>query len=260
MFAKIQDQWISVANEAVEALIDTILHIGVSLINDKNYSLSIKWHRRAYNLLHKVGADRLSDKGHNLRLSVIQTFIRCLLHSDTSDDMREADELISHVEAELGDKTYILHWRLEILQMSAEGNADTSSQASILRRMIMIMERSEDVFQLIMQHIRHLFRKNGQVGCALMDELILTKLLQFQKPQWIGKALLRRIWMATQEDTENETTVVSTLLSTIRDEAGLLNGDICGAIHAVSTLAHMFDLRLTALAAMEENTVIIWSR
>lgn len=236
MFAKIQDQWISVASDTVEALIDAIHHIGMSLINKSNYSLSIKWHRRAYELLHKVGADRLSDKGRHLRLSVIQTFIRCLLHNNTSEDMREADELISHVEAELGDKTYILHWRLEILQKSAEANTDTSSQASILRRMIMSMESSEEVFQLIMQHVRQLFRQNSQLGRALMDELILTKLLRFQKQQWIGKALLRRMWMATQDDTTNETTEVSTLLCTIRDEGGLLNGDICGAIHAVSTL------------------------
>lgn len=260
MFAKIQDQWISVASKAVEVLIDTIHHIGVSLINDKKCPLSIKWHRRAYNLLRRVGADRLSDKGRDLRLSVIQTFIRCLMQSNNSEAMREADELLSHVEAELGDKTYILHWRLEILQKSSGANADTSSQGSILRRMITIMESSEEVFQLIMQHIRQLFRQNGQLGRALMDELVLSKLLQLQKPQWTGKALLRRMWMATQDDKANETTEVFTLLSTIRDEGGLLNGDMCGAIHAVSTIVSICSTQLTALAPVEESTVFVWPR
>ena len=202
----------------------------------------------------------MSDKGRDLRLSVIQTFIQCLLHVDTPEGIREADELVSCVEAELGDKAYILHWRLDLLEKSADANMHVSSRASVIRRMIMIMENTEEVFQVIMHHIRQVFKQNCQLGRALMDEMILTKLLRFQNSQRTGKALLRRMWMATQGDTQGETTEISTLLNKIQDEASVLNGDICGAIHGVSIAEPALMLQLTSLASMEEGTILIWPR
>ncbi|KAK7423893.1 sporulation-specific protein 22 [Neonectria punicea] len=212
---------------SAELMADTLQHIGSDLSSKGDYSMALKWLRRAYELINGQELERLSAEGLELRLAICHQLVQVLLAIGSPENLREADDLVAYVESEIGDKPVVLHWKLEILQKSPAEVFDTDACASLLRRMIRSIDFSDAVFGFLLHNIKELRDRSSRLAMGLLDELLLTRLFPLANPDWIGKAIVRRVWMSTMEadDVDGATDLMALIARVPQESSALLNAD-----------------------------------
>lgn len=226
---------------SAEVLADTLRHIGADLFSKGDYKLAIKWSRRAYDVLNSQDLGLISAQGLENRIAICHNLVQSLLRISTPESLNEADNLVAYVEAQIGDKPVVLHWRLEILQSSPDEVFDADKYSSILRRMIRTFDSCEQSFLFLLHHIKELRNKNPILAVALMDEFLTSRVLKTDNHKWLNKALVTRVWMSTMEtdspNTHKSREALNELLDTVSDEISEpLSPDAAGAAHSVSSL------------------------
>ncbi|KAH7181876.1 meiosis protein SPO22/ZIP4 like-domain-containing protein [Fusarium sp. MPI-SDFR-AT-0072] len=199
MYAKADDLLHNLDPSSAEHLADTFHGIGGDLLSRGDNEMALKWLRRALDLINDQALERLSTEGLELRISIHHELIQALLATGSQDGLQEAENLVSHVESEIGDKPVVLHWRLEILQRSPSEVFNADACASILRRMIRSLDLSDAGLGFLLHGISELRMRGPRLAIGLMDELLLRKLMPSRNMDWIGKSIVRRVWMGTME-------------------------------------------------------------
>lgn len=204
--------------------------------------MAVKWLKRAYDIINLQALDQLSAKGLELRLAICQGLVRGLLDVGSDVCFKEANDLIEYIESEIGDKPLVLHWRLELLQRAPGEAFDVDAYSSILHRMVRAFDYSDASFYFLLHHLRNLREKSPRLSRGLLDELLLQHVISSRKGEWIGKIVVKRIWMVTVDPIDSSRDADSTelltdlqrLLDKVHD--GLhepLSSDIAGAAHSV---------------------------
>ncbi|KPM36312.1 hypothetical protein AK830_g10246 [Neonectria ditissima] len=257
MYTKAEDLRHHLDPSSAELMADTLQHIGSDLSSKGDYVMALKWLRRAYALINGQELERLSTGGLELRLAICHQLVQVLLAIGSPDYLQEADDLVAYVESGIGDKPVVLHWKLEILQKSPAEVFDTDAYASILRRMILSVDFSDAVLGFLLHNIRELRDRSSKLAVGLLDELLLTRLLPLGNSDWIGKAIVRRVWMSTMETgTSDGATDLMALIARIpQDSAIMLNADATIAAHSLMWK------KMDALYIKEEyKTAELWCR
>jgi len=122
-------------SNTTESLADVLYEIGKDLLHKQQYSLSIKWLDRAYNVLNDQELDRLSMDASELRTSIMQTLVKALLSLKDQEAIGRARSLVSLLESVLGDKLIVLLLKLEILSAPSADAFDSSQYSDVLQRM-----------------------------------------------------------------------------------------------------------------------------
>ncbi|RGP64107.1 transcription factor [Fusarium longipes] len=207
-----------------ERLADTFHCIGSELASKEDHDMALKWLQRALNLINAPGPERLSTEGLDLRISIYHELIQALLATNSEENLKEADNLASLVESEIGDKPIVLHWKLEIIQRSPGELSDTNACASILRRMIRSLPLSDLGLGFLLHSIGELRTRGPRLAIGLMEDLIIKKLIPCGNMDWMGKAIVRRVWMGTMEaDTSVGVEDLVRLLDQLTKEVGQCN-------------------------------------
>ncbi|KAG5745521.1 hypothetical protein H9Q70_011785 [Fusarium xylarioides] len=199
MYAKADDLLHNLDPTSAEHLADTFHGIGGDLLSRGDNEMALKWLQRALELINGQAPERLSTEGLELRISIHHELIQAFLATGSQDGLQEAENLVSHVESEIGDKPVVLHWRLEILQRSPSEIFNADACTSILRRMIRSLDLSDAGLGFLLHGISELRIRGPRLAIGLMDELLLRKLMPSRNMDWIGKAIVRRVWMGTME-------------------------------------------------------------
>lgn len=189
---------------SAEAMADTLHHIAADLLARKDFDMALKWFKRAHDMLHAQGLDKLSMRGLDLRMAITHGRVQSLLASPSPGCLHEASDLVAYVESEMGDKPVVLHWQLEILQKSPAETFDAEAYSSVLRRMIRCFDFSDGTLDFLLHHTRHLRDKSPRLACALLDELTRQHLLQSGRAEWVDKAIVKRVWMETTQPASAE--------------------------------------------------------
>lgn len=237
MFRKMEALGTSLDVSSAEHMADTVRQIGADAASRKDHAMALKWLRRADDLLATHDLDKLSVHGLELRLSICHDRLQSLLGVGTPEALEEAEDLVAHAESEVGDKPVVLHWRLELLQRGA-GQAvdDVDSYAAILRRMMRAPDLSDPSLDYILHHIKELGGRSSPLACHLLDELIRSRLAQPVNLSWMGKAMVRRVWMETTmepESAEPRPTLLRLLDDLSDGLPELLSPEAAGAVHSV---------------------------
>ncbi|RAL61514.1 hypothetical protein DID88_009553 [Monilinia fructigena] len=83
-----------------ESLSDTLYEMGKALLEKEQHTLAVKWLERAYEVLNGDELDKLSVDATELRISIIETLIKALLHEKTTESIQRAQDLVGLLEAE----------------------------------------------------------------------------------------------------------------------------------------------------------------
>lgn len=237
MFAKATTLLHHLDPSSAEQLADTFHSIGTDLSSRNDYDMALKWLRRALGLINEQELERLSTEGLELRMAIHHELIQALLATEAKESLQEAGDLASLVESEIGDKPVVLHWKLEILQKSPSEVFNEDACASILRRMIRSLDLSDAGLGFLLHAISELRTRGPQLAVGLLGELILKKLIPSGNMNWIGKALVRRVWMAMMEtDTAVSVADLIRILDQVAQEAGQCDVDAATAALSVSTV------------------------
>ncbi|KAH6608155.1 hypothetical protein Trco_004468 [Trichoderma cornu-damae] len=235
MFGKIDALRPTLDPHSAEIIADTLQHLGFDLISKGDHGMAVKWLKRAYDVINHQPLDQLTIGGLELRLAICQGLVRGLLDVGSQESIQEANDLVEYVESEIGDKPLVLHWRLEILQKAPGEVFDTDAYSSILHRMVRSFDYSYSSFEFLFYHIKNLNEKTPRLARGLLDELLLQHVVSSNNSEWIGKIVVRRIWMSTVDDTDSAESLPQ--LRNLLDKAydGLsesLGSDIAGAAHS----------------------------
>ncbi|KAG9506779.1 hypothetical protein J7337_000319 [Fusarium musae] len=221
MYAKADDLLHNLDPTSAEHLADTFHGIGGDLLSRGDNEMALKWLRRALDLINDQALETLSTEGLELRISIHHELIQAFIATGSQDGLQEAENLVSHVESEIGDKPVVLHWRLEILQRSPSEVFNADACASILRRMIRSLDMSDAGLGFLLHGISELRMRGPRLAIGLVDELLLRKLMPSRNMGWIGKAIVRRVWMGTMEaDASASVADLTQTLNQLVQEAG----------------------------------------
>ncbi|KJZ71961.1 hypothetical protein HIM_08641 [Hirsutella minnesotensis 3608] len=235
MFTKTDALRQSLHVSSAEAMADTLRHIGFDLAARGNHTLALKWLKRAHGLIEIQNLEQLSTHGLELRLAICHGIFQSLLAQNTSHSLQEAGDLVTYVETELGDRPVVLHWRLELLQKTPDEVADAHAYASVLRRLIRAFDHSDETFHFILHQIQQMREKNIRLAIGLLEEF--TKLLASRSGNvaWLSKAIVKRIWMATvQDDEEDPIPALQGLIDGTFDSlSGPLQPDAAGSVQSL---------------------------
>ncbi|UKZ81939.1 hypothetical protein TrVFT333_009717 [Trichoderma virens FT-333] len=235
MFGKIDALRPTLDSSSAEIIADTLQHIGFDVASKGDHGMAVKWLKRAYDIINHQALDQLSTKGLELRLAICQGLVRGLLDIGSEVCVQEASNLIEYIESEIGDKPLVLHWRLELLQKAPGEAFDIDAYSSILHRMVRSFDYSDASFCFLLHHIKALREKNPRLARGLLDELLLKHIISSKRSEWIGKTVVRRIWMTTIDDTNSieALTDLQNLLDKVNDALSEpLPSDIAGAAHS----------------------------
>ncbi|KAL2684721.1 hypothetical protein Neosp_005808 [[Neocosmospora] mangrovei] len=156
MYTKADDLLRCLDPFSAEHLADTLQDIGANLSGKGDHEMALKWLRRAHALINGQELERLSTEGLEIRMAIHHDLIQTLLATHSPERVQEADDLVSYVESEIGDKPVVLHWKLEILQRSPSEIFDVDACASILRRMVRSMDLSNATLGFLLHNINEL--------------------------------------------------------------------------------------------------------
>lgn len=238
MFSKTEALNSHINPSSAENMADTLQKIGSSLILKNDFAMAVKWLRRAFEIINAQPMEQLSVEGLDTRLAICQDLIQSLLGVNNIESISEANDLVTYIEGEIGDKPIVLHWRLEILQKSPEDASDAETYASILRRMVRVFDSTEHTFQFLLYHIQELRNRSLRLAGSLLDEVLMQRVLPSSNIDWLNKLIVRKIWLTTMEDGSNgskEVCHVFESLSIILDSIGEpLSAEVAGASQSVS--------------------------
>ncbi|KAJ4014976.1 sporulation-specific protein 22 [Fusarium irregulare] len=230
MYTKADDLLHLIDPSSAERLADTFQCIGSELLSKEDHDMALKWLRRALDLVNSQGLERLSKEGLELRMSIYHELIQTLLATGSQENLEEADGITLQIEAEIGDKPIVLHWKLEVIHRYPDEIFDIDSCASILRRMIRSYTLTDAGLGFLLHRIGELRPRGPRLAKGLMEELITKKLLPHGNVDWIGKAVVRRVWMATMEtETLVATKDLVRLLNQLAQEIGQCNVEASAA-------------------------------
>jgi hypothetical protein len=218
-----------------ESLADVLYEMGKDLFRKQQYALAVKWLERAYEVLNGQELDRLSMDAGELRISVIQTSVKALLGMKTSEMTSRARDLIQLLESDVGDKLIVMLLKLEMLSGSSCEVFDGDAYSNILQKMTRTMPLNSNNFRLIMFHIRKLNDKSPNLACRTIDEFLNLRILEGERPEWIEKAIITRLWITvSQRDSAESLVALDDLLSTISTKTQQPLGP--AAAHAAHTV------------------------
>ncbi|KAL7799887.1 meiosis protein SPO22/ZIP4 like domain-containing protein [Trichoderma ceciliae] len=235
MFGKIDILRPTLDSSSAEIIADTLRHIGFDLTSKGDHGMAVKWLKRAYDIINHQALDQLSKNGLELRLAICQGLVRGLLDIGSQACVQEANGLIEYVESEIGDRPLVLHWRLELLQKAPGEAFDIEAYASILHRMVRSFDYSDASLYFLLHHIKHLRERSPRLARGLLDELLLQHVISSKKSVWIGKTVVRRIWMSAADDSNPVEALadLQSLLDKAYDSLSEpLDSDIAGAAHS----------------------------
>lgn len=203
------------ANTA-ESMADALFEMGKNMLERKQYDLAVKWLERSYDVLSGQELDKLSIDASELRVSIIESFVRSLLCLQTPESMKKGQNFIELLESEFGDKLVVLVLRMDLITAEGSGNFDRDAYSDALRRIIRCVVMGEDSFKLVMARIRILNTESPSLACKVMDDFIRLRVVKEGRGCWIDKALISRLYMAVCQAESKETiTAVEHLVSEV---------------------------------------------
>lgn len=182
-----------------ENMANVLYEMGKDLFHKQQHLLSVKWLERAYEVLTSQELDKLSMDANELRISIMQMFVKALLALNTPEMTERAQGIIRLLENEIGDKLIVLLLKLECLSSAPGELFDSNMYHSILKRMIRTVPLSESNFKLIMFHVKKLNERNSTLASSTLEDLLNLRLLEDGKEEWIEKTIITRLWILTSQ-------------------------------------------------------------
>lgn len=235
MLARLEPLRQDLDTNSTEMIADALQHIGADFAQKQDHPMALKWLKRAQQTINSSDIDELSVDGLEIRLAICQSLFRALLSQMTPEALQEAEELVSLMEDQVGDKPVVLHWRLEILQKVPKEEFNAQAYASILRRMVRAFDCSDETFRFLLHHIKELREMSATLACGLLDEFMLQRVIPSGKTDYIAKTLVRRVWLVVMGDgSMNTLSNLEKLLTTTYDATFKpVEPDVAGAAQSV---------------------------
>ncbi|RDW82233.1 hypothetical protein BP6252_03345 [Coleophoma cylindrospora] len=225
----------NISPHAAERLADVMYEMGTELLEKQQLEIACKWLERAYDTLVAQELDRLSVDASELRMAILNDWMKSLIGQQTPESLQKTGSLIAVVEDELGDKLFLLLLRLDLISAATDDTFDGDAYGNVLLRMTRSMPLNESNLKLLTQRIRKLNSKSPSHASKALDNLLKLRILQSGRDDWLEKVVNMRIWITvTQRDSMESLELLESSISMI---SASFKGPLSpGAAHSAQTL------------------------
>lgn len=219
----------------VESFACTLYDIGKCLLAKREYSASITWLDRAYEMTVRLSqSPHSSDSMKSIHSTLTHALSVASIRLGTADGCRRAQGLVQDLEAQLGEgnlNVNIVH--LELIAASSSQVFDAPRYSQVLLRMIRHFDGSSAGFQHLHHYIQKLHNKSPGLGCDVLDGFLLD-LREKDATEWIEKLVITRVWLlAHQREAQEGIDAAEHVLSKLRIS---VSADTAVAAQTVSSL------------------------
>jgi hypothetical protein len=242
-------------SEASEEFGDILYEIAKDLASRKQHELAVKWLQRALDVLSDQDVEHLSDDARELKMAAMHLLVKSLLAIRTDEAKMIANNILGLMENDYPGKTIVSLLKLEML--STEQSPDAEAYYAVLLRMIHSIVLTKENFKTLIHHLHKLRTLSPKLTCQALSELLLFRLLEIGKVEWIERATIMRIWITTSQgkwNTHEAITELTNLLDAV--QRGVKSPFNASAAHAAQTLIwkHME----TAIEAKQHDAARTW--
>ncbi|KAF2432077.1 SPO22-domain-containing protein [Tothia fuscella] len=195
MYTKIGPRLSTYDAHSAEDLADALYEIGKDLFSKKQYELAVRWLERSYDALGEQDLGDLSDNASELRLCVMQLLAKSMFSLKTKEGIERARHFLSLMDVDFADKMVVGLLKLELLNIEEKPSAE--EYFTVLERMFRTIPLTRPNFKTIMHHLHKLRKLDTNLACKALDDLLSMRLYSEDKPEWIERAAMMRIWMTT---------------------------------------------------------------
>ncbi|KAF2114687.1 meiosis protein SPO22/ZIP4 like-domain-containing protein [Lophiotrema nucula] len=233
MYAKSRQAANAPNSSTAECLADLFYEMGKDFFGKRNYELAVRWLERAHDVLLEQAFEESSSETSELRLSIMQCIVQAYMKLKTDESQKKANDLVSLMETEHGEKIVVCLLRLELL--SASDDLDINRYYAVLLRMIRSVVLTETNFKTIMHHIHKLKDHSNSTVSRLLEDLLDIRLFEDGNEDWIEKVVITRIWIGTTSSLMDNT--LASLQGLVNKVSSSIRGTLSApATHAAQTL------------------------
>ena len=177
-----------------EMLADLAFEIGKDQASKKP-EVALQWLEKSCDLIAYHDLGTLSPDASELKMSISYNIIKVLLKlGDTTGRVRN---LFLDLKLEHGDRFFVLLLELDLLAADFDTLSYIEEYGDILQKIIRSAYLTDSNLKTIIHHVHKLRAKGPQAAYVALRVLISERLLGSASSQWIEKAVVTAVWIAT---------------------------------------------------------------
>lgn len=180
---------------SAESLADTLFEIGKDQYVKKQYLEAVRWLEMADDVLVGQSLESLSSEASDLKTSIMHALVRVLMNLPEKSNNERAWNIVINLDNEPGDKLMVLLLKLDLL--AADENPSLQHYSEVLERVIRTVHLTESNFRTTMHHVHKLKTRHADMAFHVLETLLLERLAAADSSEWVERALVTAIWVAT---------------------------------------------------------------
>lgn len=180
---------------SAECLADVLFEIGKDQHVKKQYLEAVRWLEKADDVLVGQSLENVSSEASDLKTSIMHALVKVLMNLPEQDNNERAWNIVNKLDNEAGDKLLVLLLKLDLL--AADENSPTINYSEALERVIRTVHLTESNFRTVMHHVHKMKSRNADMAFHILETLLLERLAVADSSEWVERALVTAIWVAT---------------------------------------------------------------
>lgn len=180
---------------SAESLADILFEIGKDQHVKKQYLEAVRWLEKADDVLVGQNLENFSSEASDLKTSIMHALVKVLMNLPEQGNNERAWNIVEKLDYEPGDKLLVLLLKLDLL--AADEDSPIRNYSEVLERVIRTVHLTESNFRTVMHHVHKLKCRNADMAFHVLETLLLERLAVADSSEWVERALVTAIWVAT---------------------------------------------------------------
>jgi hypothetical protein len=212
-----------------ENLVDLLFEIGKDCNNKGFNDVAVRWFERANDRISS-GFDDLSNDNEELRTAVMHALARALMKIPGEEALEKAWNIANDLDTGQTNKLAVLMLKLDLYGESL--TADPDEYCDILLRIIRTIHITDSTFKTTLHYIHKLKSRSPPLAHKVLEEFLLNRLLDSEKPEWLERVVVTMVWnITTSTGIAGDTNLLQQSLDNLSDQLSQPIG--AAATHAV---------------------------
>ncbi|KAK5195554.1 hypothetical protein LTR92_004494 [Exophiala xenobiotica] len=200
-YAQLCDAQPKVGPEIVAKLVDLCYEIGNDHLGRNQSDVAAKWLERGCQSSDQSGADSGDTDVHELRLTLLHTYVRAVLSVPDAAAREEGCKAMQTLREEFGHKLCVIVLQLEIYRR--DESPDVGAYCHELMKLIRTSHLILSNHKLIMHYIFHLKSMSINDAIEAIVTYITTRLAPGEESAWTDSAIVTLVWMITLSQAQD---------------------------------------------------------
>ncbi|ORY80875.1 meiosis protein SPO22/ZIP4 like-domain-containing protein [Protomyces lactucae-debilis] len=182
---------------------ETSFDLGTECLRSNELDKAIDWLSETHKMIISQEEEMYAD----LQVCTMENLARAHLRRNKDDDLQRVQILLDQAHEHYPVASWLYCLKLEFLAVRHETN---EAFTETLNSMIRVVQLNGKVFNAIMHKIHDLHTRDMTAAIQALDYL-MPKIVDTGEVEWLERALVTRIWIATQVPEDKHSAVLVTL-------------------------------------------------